>query len=794
MDPLAASFERIGLSAAKAKETAGNKKLSANLSAVLAAAGVSGDVDRSTGALYYHLASTVSPKALPHLPYIAKAIAAGKLTSNDQVTAGIKHVEKIDPAGEISDVAFDLDCGVGVVVTLEDVSKAVAALLAEKKKDLDEKRYQLTGQLLGALRTSLRWANSLHVKEELDKQILAILGPKDERDDLKAKAKAEKAAKAAKQPAKAAAGAAAAAATTSGPTVSRIAEAAKSSRFIFEGELAKLHKVGENPQINKKLMEEHLKRTGGKVVTRFPPEPNGFLHIGHAKAINVNFGYAAAFGGVTNLRYDDTNPGAEEKIYFDSILETVQWLGFTPTDITYSSDHFQKLYELAIELIKKDKAYVCHCTGEQIKADRGGEERGSRRECIHRNRPIAESLAEFEKMKNGEYEPKEAFVRMKMDMNNPNPQFWDLVAYRILKAPHHRTGDQWCIYPTYDFTHCLVDSFEDITHSLCTTEFTLSRESYYWLVDALEIYKPVQWEYGRLRLAHSVMSKRKLKQLVDEKHVNGWDDPRMYTMAGIRRRGFTPESVNAFVRDLGVTTANSTTLPSRLENVVREHLNEIAPRLMLVLDPLKITITNLSADHLELLTVQNKPRDDSMGTRDLPFTNTVYIERSDFRETADANFFRLVPGGTVGLLNVPYPITATEVVKDAAGQVIEVKARYENSPGFKRPKTYIHWVARSPAHHSPVELEVRLYSELFLHADPTNEREVPGGFLSDINPNSLVVVPRAMADVGLRLRRVEDKFQALRTGYFCVDKDSDISGGKYVVNRTVTLKEDSGKD
>ncbi|TPX54510.1 hypothetical protein PhCBS80983_g05888 [Powellomyces hirtus] len=787
MDDLTALFESIGLSPAKAKETAANKKLSANLSTVIAAAGAQGSssttVEKSTGALFYHLASTITPKALPHLPYIAKAIQNKKLTSNDQVTAAIKHAEK---AGDtINNVAFDVDCGVGVVVTLEDIRDTVAALIASKKKDLDEKRYQVTGQLLGALRASLRWANALAVKEELDRQILAVLGPKDERDNPKAKKAAEKAAKPVK--------AATVAAVSTGPTVSRVAEAAKSTRFIFEGELAKLHKAGENPQINPKLMEEHLKRTGGKVITRFPPEPNGFLHIGHAKAINVNFGYAAANNGITNLRYDDTNPGAEEKIYFDSILETVQWLGYTPHAITYSSDHFQRLYELAVELIEKNKAYVCHCTGDQIKADRGGEDRGPRKECVHRNRPISESLAEFQKMKEGKYEPKEAFLRMKMDMQNPNPQFWDLVAYRILKSAHHRTGDEWCIYPTYDFTHCLVDSFEDITHSLCTTEFTLSRESYYWLVDALEIYKPVQWEYGRLNLAYTVMSKRKLKQLVDEKLVSGWDDPRLYTMVGIRRRGFTPEAVNAFVRDLGVTTANSTIHPDRLENVVREHLNDVAPRLMVVVEPLKVTLVNLPSDYLEEVTVANKPRDDSMGSRVLPFTNTIYIEQSDFREEDDPNFYRLTPGKQVGLLNITHPISVVEVVKDAAGKVIEVKARYENdsTTPAKRPKTYIHWVAHSPKHTSPVKIEVRLYSNLFLHENPQN---APGGWLSDINPHSLVVVPNALADVGVKQMKVEDKFQALRTGYFCVDKDSDLSAKKIVVNRTVTLKEDSGKN
>ncbi|KAJ3013485.1 hypothetical protein HKX48_005731 [Thoreauomyces humboldtii] len=791
-DNLVELFTKIGFSEQKAKETAANKKLGANLHAVITAAGVEANgTDRGTGALFYTLASTITPKATPHLPYITRAIADGRLTGSDQVTAAVKHVEKKAPDAPIDDKAFDADCGVGVTVTPEDISKAVTALLESRKKDLDEKRYQVLGPLLGALRSSLKWANALAVKEEVDKQILAYLGPKDDRDDPKLKKLKEKAAA---KPVKAATVADTA---STGPTVSKIAEAAKSTKFIFEGELARLHKAGENPQINPKLMEEHLKRTGGQVITRFPPEPNGFLHIGHAKAINVNFGYAAANNGITNLRYDDTNPGAEEKIYFDTILETIEWLGYKPHQITYSSDHFQKLYDLAVELTKKDKAYVCHCTGDEIKAGRGGDNRGPRSDCPHRNRPIAESLAEFEKMKRGEYEPREAFLRMKMDMQNPNPQFWDLVAYRILKAPHHRTGDQWCIYPTYDFTHCLVDSFEDITHSLCTTEFTLSRQSYYWLVDALEIYKPVQWEYGRLNLAYTVMSKRKLKLLVDEKLVSGWDDPRLFTMAAIRRRGYTPEAVNAFVRDVGVTTAVTTIHPDRIEGVVREHLNEVAPRIFLVLEPLKVTLVNLPETHEEEIVVPNKPRDDAMGSRSLPFTRTVFIERSDFREVDDPNFFRLAPGKTVGLLNLPFPITALETVKDASGVVVEIKARYENDSTTvtKKPKTFIHWVAESKTHRSPVAIdEVRLYSNLFLHENPQNEKEVPGGWLTDINPDSLVLVKGAVADLGIRNRKVEDKFQAVRTAYFCLDRDSDVGNDRFVLNRTVTLKEDSSKD
>jgi len=542
-------------------------------------------------------------------------------------------------------------------------------------------------------------------------------------------------------------------------------------------------------------MEEHLKATGKKVYTRFPPEPNGFLHIGHAKAINVNFGYAQAHGGVTYLRYDDTNPEAEEEKYFTSILETVKWLGFKPWKITYSSDHFDKLYELAVDLIKRGKAYVCHCTGEEIKEQRGGENKGPRYDCPHRDRPIEENLQEFQNMKDGKYKEGEAILRMKMDMQNPNPQFWDLVAYRVMYTKHFRTGDKWCIYPTYDFTHCICDSLENITHSLCTTEFRMSRDSYYWLLDALEIYKPVQWEYGRLSITNTILSKRKLNKLVSEKIVNDWDDPRLFTLPALRRRGFTPEAINAFVRDVGVTTANTIINVSRLENYVRDHLNDIAPRIMTIMDPLKVVITNLADDFVQEITVPNKPRDESMGSHKVPFTKTIYIDRSDFREQDDPNYYRLAPNKTVGLLYVEHPITCTEVIKDGEGNIVEIRAKYEDQ-NARKPKTFIQWVAESPKHNSPVEIEVREYSNLFLHENPMDSTAVPGGWLSDINPNSLTVVPKAFAEVGINNCKVEDKFQFVRVGYFCVDSDSKLDSNpkKIVVNRTVTLKEDSNKN
>ncbi|KAJ3167501.1 hypothetical protein HK101_011766 [Irineochytrium annulatum] len=774
-----ALFKSIGFSEQKAKETAANKKLSENLELLINEFGT--ETATKFQALFYTLASTVKDAA-PHLVYIAKAIVDERLKSSDQVAAAIKFCSA--NAAPFDAKKFDAACGVGVVISEKDIKAAVKQLIESKGSAPDLK----PGPLLAALRdTELKWAHFPLVKAEVEKQLKDLKG---------SSAPAPKGAKGGAKGGDTAGSAPAP--KPAPPAKASVMELSRSSKFVFEGALAALHKPGENPQIDPRLMKEHLARTGGKVVTRFPPEPNGFLHIGHAKALNINFGYAAAHGGVTYLRYDDTNPEAEEEMYFDSIKDMVTWLGFTPTKITYSSDHFQRLHDLAVELIKRDKAYVCHCTGEEIHEMRGGESKGPRKECKHRSRPIEESLTEFRRMKEGFYEEGKAILRMKMDMFNPNPQFWDLVAYRVMYTEHLRTGNQWCIYPTYDYTHCLCDSFEDITHSLCTTEFQLSRPSYYWLVDALEIYKPVQWEYGRLRLTYAILSKRKLLKLVNEGYVSGWDDPRLFTLMALKRRGFTPEAISAFVRELGVTTADTVIPVERLENYVRDHLNDVAPRLMVIPDPLKVVLTNLPENHYESIEVPNKPRDDAMGSHKVPFTRVVYIDASDFRETEDPNFKRLTLGGSVGLLNVPHPITAREVVKDKDGKIVEIKAEYEDKgkggkDGGKSKLAYIQWVAESAKDKSPVPLEIRHYNNLFLHENPMDKAKVPGGWLTDINPHSLEISKGAFAEVGVRSAKVEDKYQFLRVGYFCLDKDSDPAKGRYIFNKTVSLKEDSQK-
>ncbi|KAJ1981306.1 Glutaminyl-tRNA synthetase [Dimargaris xerosporica] len=816
MDDLVALFTRIGLSEQKAKETAKNKKLAPNLAIAIEAAGfVEQPVPESVGKLLYRLASTLTPAAASHLSFLAQIVGQEELKSNEQVDAAVKYCEDQDPAADRA--AFDQACGIGVVVTDTTVAETVQAYLDEHKERLVKDRYRALGALLGGLKKqqTLRWASPARVKETFDQQVLAIIGPKDERDEI---AKDKKKNKKAKQP------------TAANATTQLLAAddrpLADPNQVFFEGDIAKLHRPGENKQINAQLTEAHLKATGGQVVTRFPPEPNGFLHIGHAKAINVNFGYAEAHKGICYLRYDDTNPEAEEERYFSSILETVQWLGFSPYKITYSSDYFDCLYELAVELIRRDKAYVCHCTAEEIKQHRGGDDKGPRSDCVHRNRPIAESLEEFQRMKDGRYAEGAAILRMKMNMQDGNPQFWDLVAYRVLYTPHHRTGSKWCIYPTYDYTHCLCDSFENISHSLCTLEFRQSRPSYYWLCDALEVYKPVQWEYGRLNVTNTILSKRKLLKLVNENLVQGWDDPRLYTLPALRRRGVPPQAINKFVRELGITTSNTTIEVERLENHIRAYLDEHAPRLMAVLKPLRVTLTNLPEDHLEMLMLPYKPRVASMGEHQVPFSQSLYIDASDFRLQDSPDYFRLARGKTVGLLHVKHPITCTDVELNDAGEPIHLICRYEDGHDGQpvpKPKSYIQWVADCPTQGSPVQVkDVRVYDRLFHHANPMDKTEVPEGWLSDVDSNSLHHNPHALLEVGFwdALRRwaehtntfqcVENvRFQFVRIGYFALDKDTVLppkdavlqagssscaSAAQLVFNRVVTLREDVRKE
>lgn len=535
-------------------------------------------------------------------------------------------------------------------------------------------------------------------------------------------------------------------------------------------------------------MIEDLKtnKYNGRIWTRFPPEPNGYLHIGHAKAICLDFGLADEFGGGTNLRFDDTNPEKEETEYVESIQEDVRWLGFQWENLLYASDYFDQLYEWAVQLIKKGKAYVDDLTADEIRQFRGTlTEPG--KESPHRNRSVEENLDLFERMKAGEFPDGSRCLRAKIDMASPNLNMRDPVMYRILRKPHHRTGDKWCIYPLYDYAHGQSDSLEKITHSMCTLEFEDHRPLYNWYTRELGIFPSQQLEFDRLNLTYTLLSKRKLLQLVREGRVRGWDDPRMPTLSGIRRRGYTPEAIRTFVANIGVSKTQGTIELAMLEHFVRDDLNKRALRVMAVLKPLKVVIDNYPEGQTEEMDAVNNPEDASAGTRKVPFSRVLYIEQDDFREVPPKGYFRLSPGKEVRL-RYGYFITAQSVTKNAQGEVVEVHATYDpatrggNAPDGRKVKSTIHWVSAAHA----IDAEVRLYENLFSNPDPN---DVPDGqdFTANLNPDSLEIVSHAKLEPSLKTAKSGDRFQFERLGYFCGDPDT--TPDKPVFNRTVALKD-----
>jgi glutaminyl-tRNA synthetase len=524
----------------------------------------------------------------------------------------------------------------------------------------------------------------------------------------------------------------------------------------------------------------------GRVHTRFPPEPNGYLHIGHAKSICLNFGLAQEFGGKTNLRFDDTNPSKEEVEYVDSIINDVRWMGFDWDRLCYASDYFQQLYDWAIELIQSGKAFVCDLTAEQIREYRGTpSEPGT--ESPYRNRSVEENLGLFARMKNGEFADGARTLRAKIDMASPNFNLRDPILYRILHASHHRTRDAWCIYPMYDFAHGQSDSIEHITHSLCTLEFEDHRPLYDWYIEAIGIYHPQQIEFDRLNLTYTLLSKRKLLKLVQDGLVRGWDDPRMPTLSGIRRRGYPPEAIRSFAGSLGISKTNGMIELGRLEQCVRENLNKSAPRVMGVLRPLKVVIDNYPEDHVDELEATNNPEDAAAGTRIVPFSKVIYIEQEDFRENPPKDYFRLSPGREVRL-RYAFFLKCIHAVKDEAGQVVEVHCTYDpltrggNAPDGRKVKSTLHWVSASHA----VDGEVRIYETLFTKEDP-NQVEEGEDFTVNLNPKSLEVITAAKLEPGLANPPEGARYQFERLGYFAVDPDS--TPGKPVFNRTVALKD-----
>jgi glutaminyl-tRNA synthetase len=535
-------------------------------------------------------------------------------------------------------------------------------------------------------------------------------------------------------------------------------------------------------------MIEDLKtnKHAGRIWTRFPPEPNGYLHIGHAKAICLDFGLADEFGGGTNLRFDDTNPEKEETEYVESIMADVKWLGFEWEGLYYASDYFQQLHDWAVQLIKAGKAYVDDLSAEEIRKYRGTlTEPG--KESPYRSRSVEENLDLFARMKAGEFPDGTRVLRAKIDMASPNLNMRDPVMYRILHAEHHRTGDKWCIYPMYDYAHGQSDSLEKITHSMCTLEFEDHRPLYNWFIQSLGIFPSQQMEFDRLNLTYTLLSKRKLLQLVQEGRVSGWDDPRMPTLSGIRRRGYTPEALRNFVANIGVTKTNGTIELAMLEHFVREDLNRRAQRVMAVLRPLKVVIDNYPEGQTEEMDAVNNPEDESAGKRKVPFSRELYIEREDFQEVPPKGYFRLSPGKEVRL-RYGYFVTAQSVVKNAQGEVIEVHVTYDpatrggNAPDGRKVKSTIHWVSAAHA----IGAEVRLYDNLFIKEDPN---DVPEGqaFTANLNPNSLEVVRDAKLEPSLKTARAGERYQFERLGYFCVDQDS--KPGALEFNRTVALKD-----
>ncbi|KAK8987564.1 hypothetical protein V6N11_027310 [Hibiscus sabdariffa] len=777
-------FLKIGLDERTARNTIANNKVTANLFAVIHEAALSNGCERTIGNLIYTVATKYPANALVHRPVLLEYVVSSKIKTPAQLEAAFSFLSNV-ASENFEKKEFEEACGVGVEVSVEEITQTVNEIFEENKSVILERRYRTNvGELLGSVRKKHPWADSKIAKKLVDEKMYELLGERTAADDekpSKKKEKKEKPAKVDKKPA-----------VDETPEQPSEEELNPFSIFPAPEDNIKVHTevFFSNGSVlrccnTRETLDKHLKVTGGRVFTRFPPEPNGYLHIGHAKAMFVDFGLAKERGGCCYLRYDDTNPEAEKKEYINHIEEIVQWMGWEPFKITYTSDYFQDLYELAVKLIQRGHAYVDHQTPEEIK-----EYREKKMNSPWRDRPISESLKLFDDMKRGLIEEGKATLRMKQDMQSDNFNMYDLIAYRIKFTPHPHAGDKWCIYPSYDYAHCIVDSLENITHSLCTLEFETRRASYYWLLHALDLYQPYVWEYSRLNVTNTVMSKRKLNYIVTNKYVDGWDDPRLMTLAGLRRRGVTSTAINAFVRGIGITRSDCSIIRlDRLEHHIREELNKTAPRVLVVLHPLKVVITNLESGSLMDLDAKKWPdaqENDTSSFYKVPFSSVVYIERSDFRMKDSKDYYGLAPGKSA-LLRYAFPIKCTDVIlADDNETVLEIRAEYDPSKKSK-PKGVLHWVAEPSPGVDPLKVEVRLFDRLFNSENPAEL----DNWLADVNPNSKVVIPTAYAAPALTNAAVGDTFQFERLGYFTVDKDSTVE--KLVFNRTVTLKDTYGK-
>lgn len=763
-----AQLESLGLEPRLSSTVGASEKSHSNMLSALREAGVTEhSADKSSKAALVYTAvtklgttvgltgrkmlfSAIADRRIVATPYV-EAAAAWLVNFYRNLAADVPNaVVRIDEDNIVIDENdFEQAAGVGVVITHDDIVSAVDVAVEENKPALLEKRYRFnTGLMQRGIMEKLRFAEGKAVSALIKEKVETLLGPKTEADLAKPpKVKKQKA-----------------------PKVAKIVEPEEEAD-PFEGIPNRFEARGlasaENPP---ELLEKHREATGGKIVCRFPPEPNGYLHVGHAKAMFIDFGYAKKMGGDCILRFDDTNPTVEKTEYIDAIVEMVKWMGHEPSKITYSSEYFEQLYDLAVELIKRGKAFVCHQTGDEISRDR--------REGIespYRNRSVEENLRLFEDMRKGKYGEGEATLRMKIDMQSANLVMRDPVAYRVLHSPHPHVGDKWCVYPSYDYTHCIVDSLEWITHSLCTLEFEIRRDSYYWLLEALDLYRPFVWESSRLNLEYTVMSKRKLKQLVECGYVRGWDDPRMPTLAGMRRRGYPPSALNCFCSAIGISRSTNMIGMHVLEHWVRSELDTDAKRVLAVLRPLKLTVANFKGE--ETFSVANHPKDASKGSRTLKLTKTLYIEKTDFRMEDSKGYYGLAPGKSA-MLRYAYPIKITDVKKGEDGEPCELVGEFDYEKSTK-PKGVLHWVGENS-----VEFEARLYSTLFKSKDPSS---VKTDWLEDLNDEGEVIVTGAKIEPSVAASALRSTYQFERTGYFTVDDDTTPE--KPVFNMTVSLRD-----
>jgi glutaminyl-tRNA synthetase len=781
----------IGIPKSKIDDIAKKKKYIERIKYVLEQGNIT-TADKETGNLIILVAEKVNPAFNHRIPLLLKYVNSKEITSSHQLDACVEYLRKKGDE-ELNEEDFKKQCGIGVKITEEDIKKETDEIMKKYIDQIKNERYKFPSvKILYDVKSKFSFVDPKLCKKVIDEEIDKLLGGKNENElkeekmrkefeELKKKSKDKK--------------------SFSEEDKKRLSELKEELKKFDEALQKKKEELSsQNPEEEKsekdklstlmardmrsalntsELIKKHLEVTGGKIMTRFPPEPNGYLHLGHAKAMRFCFTSASNAGGYCYLRLDDTNPEKETKEYIDSIKENCEWLGYHPWKVTYASDYFDDLYNIAVKLIKKGLAYVDNLSKQEI-----SEYREKKIDSPYRNRTVEENLKLFEMMRQGRFEEKECCLRMKIDMKHNNPCMRDPVAYRIKYVPHPHAGDKWCIYPTYDFTHCLNDSLENITHSLCTLEFEIRRDSYYWLLEAAEMYRPFVWEYSRLNVTHIVVSKRKLLQLVTSHTVNGWDDPRMPTINGLRRRGYTADAINNFVDTIGVTRRGNENIISikLLENAVKSDLDKKAPRTMAVIEPIKVNIVNLKED-LSIDTPLFPKLKESGGVRKVNLTKNIFIERIDFKEEDDKDFNGLTPNQEVGLKYAGV-LKLEEIKKNKEGVVTELLCSYSNEN--KKTKGRIHWISDKDY----VNAELRLYDYLFKSDDPfhSNEEGVSHDPMDDINPDNLVIKYHALVNRDLCEKvKPYDHFQFERLGYFVCDPDSECDKGRYVFNLTVDL-------